>query len=151
VDRALEAGNLAQIPVMVDFGVFRPERPYEQLVTQKLRPGDISTHMYIDFVPMLDAQGKIRSYLFDAKKRGVIFDVGHGGCSFHSRQAYPAVHQGFHPDSISTDLHVGSMNAGMKDMSNVLSKFLNLDMSLDEAIKLSTANPAHEIHHDELG
>ncbi len=151
VDRALEAGAAAQIPVMVDFGVFRPERPYEQLVTKKLRPGDISTHMYIDYIPMLDADGKVRSYLFDAKKRGVIFDVGHGGGSFDFRQAYPAVHQGFLPDSISTDLHVGSMNAGLKDMTNVMSKFLNLDMKLEDVIQRSTSNPAREIHHDELG
>ncbi len=135
VDRALEAGAAAQIPVMVDFG----------------RPGDISTHMYIDYIPMLDADGKVRSYLFDAKKRGVIFDVGHGGGSFDFRQAYPAVHQGFLPDSISTDLHVGSMNAGLKDMTNVMSKFLNLDMKLEDVIQRSTSNPAREIHHDELG
>jgi len=151
VDRALAAGIAAQIPVMVDFGVFRPERPYEQLVTQKLRPGDISTHMYIDYIPMLDAGGKVRSYLFEAKKRGVIFDVGHGGGSFDFRQAFPAVHQGFLPDSISTDLHIGSMNAGMKDMTNVMSKFLNLDMKLEDIIQRSTSNPAREIHHEELG
>jgi dihydroorotase len=151
VDHALEAGVAAQIPVMVDFGVFRPERPYEQLVTQKLRPGDISTHMYIDYIPMLDPVGKVRPYLFDAKKRGVIFDVGHGGGSFDFRQAYPAVHQGFLPDSISTDLHIGSMNAGMKDMTNVMSKFLNLDVKLEDIIQRSTSNPAREIHHEELG
>jgi len=151
VDRALEAGVAAQIPVMVDFGVFRPERPYEKLVTEKLRPGDISTHMYIDFIPMLDANGKVRPYLFEAKKRGVIFDVGHGGGSFDFRQAFPAVHQGYLPDSISTDLHVTSMNAGMKDMTNVMSKFLNLDMPLVEVVRRSTINPAREIHHEEFG
>src|SRR5579859_2599335 len=151
VDRALEAGVAAQVPIMVDFGIFRPERPYETLVTEKLRPGDISTHMYIDFIPMLDENGKVRPYLFEAKKRGVIFDVGHGGGSFVFRQAFPAVHQGFIPDSISTDLHTGSMNAGMKDMTNVMSKFLNLDMPLEEVVRRTTANPAREIHHEELG
>jgi len=151
VEHALEAGETAKIPVMVDFGKFRPERPYPDLVTKKLRPGDISTHMYIDYVPMLDGDGKVRPYLFEAKKRGVIFDVGHGGGSFDFRQAYPAVHQGFLPDSISTDLHVGSMNAGMKDMTNVMSKFLNLDMTLDDVVQRSTMNPAREVHHEELG
>jgi dihydroorotase len=151
VDRALEAGTLAHVPIMVDFGVFRPERPYPDLVTKKLRPGDISTHMYIDFIPMLDADGKVRPYLFEAKKRGVIFDVGHGGGSFVFAQAIPAVHQGFLPDSISTDLHIGSMNAGMKDMTNVMSKFLNLDMALEDIVTRSTWNPAREIHHEELG
>ena len=151
VDRAVAAGKLADLPVMVDFGVFRPERPYEELVTSKLRPGDISTHMYIDFIHMLDANGKVLPYLFEAKKRGVIFDVGHGGGSFVFNQAVPAIQQGFLPDSISTDLHISSMNAGMKDMLNVMSKFLNLGMPLQEVVLRSTWNPAKEIKHQELG
>ena len=96
-------------------------------------------------------KGKVRPYLFAARKRGVIFDVGHGGGSFIFRQAAPAMQQGFVPDSISTDLHNDSMNAGMKDMLNVMSKFLNLGVSLDDVIRMSTSNPAHEIKHDELG
>ena len=151
VDRAIEAGTLAQIPAMVDFGAFRPERPYQQLVTEKMRPGDISTHMYIDFIHMLDANGRVLPYLFEAKKRGVIFDVGHGGGSFVFQQAIPAVRQGFLPDSISTDLHTGSMNAGMKDMTNVMSKFLSMGMSLDDVVLRATWNPAQEIRHEELG
>jgi dihydroorotase len=151
VDHALAAGQLAGLPVMVDFGIFRPERPYEELVASRLRAGDISTHMYIDFIHILDANGKVLPYLFEAKKRGVIFDVGHGGGSFVFNQAVPAVQQGFLPDSISTDLHVGSMNAGMKDMLNVMSKFLNLGMSLQEVVLRSTWNPAKEIRHEELG
>ncbi|MBI2680675.1 MAG: amidohydrolase/deacetylase family metallohydrolase [Candidatus Solibacter usitatus] len=151
VERAIEAGNAANIPVIVDFGTFRPERPFEDLVTKKLRPGDIYTHTYLDAVPMLDDAGKVRPYLFEARKRGVIFDVGHGGGSFLFRQAVPAVKQGFVPDSISTDLHISSMNAGMKDMLNVMSKFLNIGMSLDEVILRSTWHPAREIKHEELG
>lgn len=151
VERAVEAGTLAHIPVMVDFGEFRPERPYQDLVLHKLRPGDISTHMYLDWVPILDAQGKLLPYLQEARKRGIIFDVGHGGGSFLFRQAAPAVQQHFYPDSISTDLHIGSMNAGMKDMLNVMSKFLNMGLPLQEVIRESTVNPAREIHHEELG
>ena len=59
--------------------------------------------------------------------------------------------QGFIPDSISTDLHTDSMNAGMKDMLNLMSKFLNMGMSLDDVIACSTWHPAREIHHEELG
>jgi dihydroorotase len=151
VERAVEAGTLANIPVMVDFGEFRPERPYQDLVLTKLRPGDISTHMYLGAVPMLDDSGKVRPYLFEARKRGVIFDVGHGGGSFLFRQAVPAIQQGFVPDSISTDLHIGSMNAGMKSMLNVMSKFLNMGMPVDDVIGRSTWNPAREIKHEELG
>ena len=151
VDRGVEAGNLAHIPVMVDFATFRPERPFQELVLKHLRPGDIYTHTYLTAVPMLDEQGRLLPYLFEARRQGIIFDVGHGGGSFSFKQAIPAMRQGFPPDSISTDLHVESMNAGMKDMLNVMSKFLNMGMSLDDAIARSTWNPAREIHHSELG
>jgi dihydroorotase len=151
VDRGVEAGKLANIPVMIDYGNFRPERPFQDLVLKHLRPGDIYTHAYIRSVPMLDASGKVMAYLFEAKKRGIIFDVGHGGGSFSWKQAIPAVSQGFLPDSISTDLHIDSMNAGMKDMLNVMSKFLNMGVPLDQVIAMSTWHPARQIHHEELG
>jgi len=151
VDRGVEAGRLANIPVMIDFATFRPERPFQDLVLKHLRPGDIYTHQYLRAVPMLDEQKRVLPYLFEARKRGVIFDVGHGAGSFSWAQAVPAVKQGFIPDSISTDVHVDSMNAGMKDMLNVMSKFLNMGMSLDEVIACSTWHPAREIHHEELG
>lgn len=151
VDRAVEAGKLANIPVMVDFAEFRPERPFQELVLKHLRPGDIYTHLYLGAVPMLDGKGRVLPYLFEARKRGVIFDVGHGAGSFLFRQAAPAVRQGFVPDSISTDLHADSMNAGMKGMLNVMSKFLNLGMPVEDLIACSTVNPARIIHREELG
>ena len=151
VERAVEAGTLASIPVMVDFGTFRPERPYQDLVLKKLRPGDISTHMYLDMVPMLDDNQKLLPYLNEARKRGVIFDVGHGGGSLLFRQAVPALQQGWIPDSISTDLHVGSMNSGMKDMLNVMSKFLNMGQSMHDVVAESTWHPARQIRQESLG
>jgi len=107
--------------------------------------------MYLSWVPIFDAQGKVLPYLSEARKRGVIFDVGHGGGSFLFRQAVPAVEQGWIPDSISTDLHITSMNSGMKDMLNVMSKFLNMGIPLDEVIRMSTSNPAREIRRTDLG
>jgi dihydroorotase len=89
--------------------------------------------------------------MWDARKRGVIFDVGHGGGSFAWRIAVPAVKEGFLPDSISTDLHTSSMNAGMKDMLNVMDKFLAMGMSLDDVVLRSTWNPAREIGREDLG
>jgi dihydroorotase len=151
VDRGVEAGKLAHIPVMVDFATFRPERPFQDLVLKHLRPGDIYTHTYLSVVPMLDDNGRLLPYLFEARKRGVIFDVGHGGGSFSFRQAIPAMKQGFPPDSISTDLHTESMNAGMKDILNLMSKFLNMGMPLDDVIARASWHPAREIHHEELG
>jgi dihydroorotase len=151
VERAVEAGTLAHIPVMVDFGTNHPERPLSELVTKKLRPGDIYTHMYSGLRNEQDASGHVNPGLFEGRKRGVIFDVGHGGGSFLWRIAVPAMKEGFTPDSISTDLHIGSMNAGMKDMLNVMDKFLAMGMSLDDVILRSTWNPAREIGHEELG
>ena len=151
VERGVQAGSLAKIPVMVDFGEFRPERPFQDLVLKKLRPGDIYTHAFYVPVPMLDEQGRLLPYLFEARKRGILFDVGHGGAAFEFRQAIPAVKQGFPPDSISTDVHSGSINAGMKDQLNVMSKFLNMGMSIDDVIYRTTWNPARIIHREELG
>ena len=151
VERGVEAGTLAKIPVMVDFGTFRPERPFQDLVLSKLHPGDIYTHSYYDSVPLLDDKGRVLPYLFQARKRGVLFDVGHGGAAMEFRQAVPAMRQGFPPDSISTDVHAGSLMAGMKDMLNVMSKFLNMEMPLDDVILRSTWNPAREIQREELG
>lgn len=151
VDAAVAAGKLAGIPVMVDFGYFLPERPYWRLVTERLRPGDISTHMFRVTVPWVDAQGKLLPYLRRARDRGVLFDVGHGGGSFIFQNAVPAIAQGFYPDTISTDLHNGSMNAGMQDMPTTMSKFLAMGMPLAEVILSSTWKPAQAIHHPELG
>ena len=151
VDRAVEAGKQADVPVMVDFGDFTAERPFEELVTKRLRPGDMYTHMYLGPVPIFDDQGKVRPYLHEARKRGVKFDVGHGGGSFRWNQAIPAIQQGWIPDSISTDLHITSMNGGMKNMLNVMSKILNQDVSLYDVIKMSTHHPAMQIKRPKLG
>jgi len=151
VERAVEAGTRAGIPVMVDFGQSRPERPVAELVTKKLRSGDIYTHVYSGLRGEQDASGRVNPGLLEGRKRGVIFDVGHGGGSFAWRIAAPAVKEGFLPDSISTDLHIGSMNAGMKDILNVMSKFLALGLPLDEVVARATSNPAREIKHEELG
>src|SRR5207247_1894647 len=78
----------------------------------------------------------------------VIFDVGHGGGSFAWKIAVPAVKEGFLPDSISTDLHAGSMNAGMKDMLNVMDKFLAMGLALDEVVRRATWNAAGAIKQE---
>lgn len=151
VERAVEAGRLANLPVMVDFGSFLPERPYQQMVLEILRPGDMSTHFYRVPAPLLDQSEKMLPYLETARRRGVKFDVGHGGGSFYFRQAEPLVKQGFWPDSISTDLHGGSINGAMIDMLNVMSKFLALGVPMKEVIRQSTTNPATQVKRPDLG
>lgn len=151
VERAVEAGTIANIPVMVDFGARRPERPLSELVTVKLRPGDIYTHVYSGLRGEQDPSGKVNPALWEARTRGVLFDVGHGGTSFSWRIAVPAIREGFLPDTISTDMHVTSMSVGMKDLPNVMSKFLALGLSFDDIIRRTTVNAARAIRQEALG
>ncbi|MEO8583836.1 MAG: amidohydrolase/deacetylase family metallohydrolase [Flavitalea sp.] len=155
VDKAVEAGKLAGVPVIVDFGEHHPPLSIEELFMKHLRPGDIFTHCFswepTERESIVDEQGKVKPFVFEAQKRGINFDVGHGGGAFAWKQAFPALQQGFMPNTISTDLHTQSMNSGMKDMLNVVSKFLAIGMSLQDAILRSTWNPAQVINHKELG
>jgi dihydroorotase len=151
VERAVEAGTIAEVPVMVDFGRAYPEKSLAELLTSKLRPGDIYTHVYSGLRGELDPSGRANPALFAGRERGVLFDVGHGGASLAWRVAVPIVEEGFLPDTISTDLHVSSANAGMKDMLNVMSKFLALGLPLEEVILRSTWNPARAIRQEKLG
>jgi dihydroorotase len=148
VDRAIECGTLANVPVMFDFWP-RPERTYDELLLKKMRPGDIHTHVFAQQFPIILPDGKVNPILAEARARGVIFDVGHGSGSFWFRNAVPAEKQGFIPDSISTDLHTG--NYTVVSMNNVMSKFLAMGVPLDDVIRRSTVNPASEIHRPELG
>lgn len=153
-ERAVEAGNLADIPVMIDFGGSEPELSLETLFMEKLRPGDIFTHAYAHVqrrTPVVNANGKVEEFALAAQKRGIVFDVGHGGGSFLFEQAIPSMQQGFKPNTISTDLHTGSMNGGMKDIVNVMSKFLNMEMPMNELIATVTWNAAQAIKRTDLG
>lgn len=150
VERAVEAGDLCQKPVMVDFWP-RPERPYDELLLQKMRPGDIHTHVFAQQFPVIDENDKLQPFMLEARARGIIFDVGHGAGSFWYRLAAPAMEQGFMPDSISTDLHIRNVNGVVVDMQTTMSKLLNLGMPLEEVIMRSTVTPAQEIGRPELG
>lgn len=156
-ERAVEAGERADIPVMVDFGGASQPLSIEKLFFDYLRPGDIFTHAYA----LLDQQNRrqsivgeqheLRSFVAEAQERGIKFGVGHGGGSFDYDAAVPATQAGLWPNAISTDLHTGSMNDGMKNMTNVMSKMLELGMGLEEVIRASTWRPAQIIQRPELG
>jgi dihydroorotase len=150
--RAVEAGTIANIPVMIDFGSNRKERPVGELLTRVLRPGDIYSHVYSGIRSEQDpvTLGPSRA-LVEGRQRGVLFDVGHGGGSFRWRVAVPLMKAGFRPDTISTDLHPASMNAGLKDILNLMSKFLAMDMPLDDVIAANTWNAARAIKREQLG
>ncbi len=151
VDAALEAGDRCGLPVMVDFWPILPERPYPELILEKLRPGDIHTHVFAQQFPVNDADGKVEEHLWRARERGVIFDLGHGAASFWFRNAAPAIAQGFVPDSISTDLHTGNVNGPVFDMLTTMNKVINLGVPLADVVARSTVAPAREINRPELG
>ena len=155
VDRAVEAGNKAGIPVMIDFGGATPPLPLEELLMKHLRPGDIFTHCFGELKSreaIVDIQTKkVKPFVWEAQKRGVIFDVGYGGISFAYSQAIPALKSGFLPNTISTDSNHSSINGSMKNLLSVLSKFLGMGMDLPKVITASTWKPAQVIHHEELG
>ncbi|WPP48632.1 amidohydrolase/deacetylase family metallohydrolase [Catalinimonas niigatensis] len=156
VDRAVEAGNLAGgLPVMIDFGGSDPPLSIEELFMQHLRPGDIFTHAFGELgtrESIVDRQTKkVKPFVWEAQKKGIIFDVGYGGISFAYSQAIPAIKSKFYPNTISTDIHIGSMNNAMKDMLSVMSKFLVMGMELQPVVEASTWKPAQVIQREELG
>jgi dihydroorotase len=117
-----------------------------------LRPGDILTHAYSGFPNIAGQQtnimqeGKILTAAIEAKKRGIVFDVGHGGGSFDFTVAEAAIPAGCGPDTISSDLHAVSGNTpGMPFLPWVMSKFLVLGYSLEDVIAKATVRPSEVI------
>lgn len=151
VEKAVEAGRACGMPVMVDFWPRPPERPYPDLILEKLRPGDIHTHVFAQQFPVIDGEGRVQPYLREARARGVRFDLGHGAASFWFRNGKRAIDDGFPPDSISTDLHAGSIRTTVRSMLDAMSKCLAMGMPLHEVIYRSTVTPAQVIRRPELG
>lgn len=151
VEKAVQAGRLCEMPVMVDFWPRPPERPYPDLILEKLRPGDIHTHVFARQFPVIDAEGRVQPYMREARARGVWFDLGHGAASFWFRNAKRAIDDGFPPDSISTDLHAGSVRTTVRSMLDAMSKCLAMGMPLEEVIRRSTLIPAQVIRRPEIG
>jgi dihydroorotase len=151
VGGAVKAGELTGLPVMVDFGRVNATRNINALFLDKLRPGDIYTHCFSGHREELLENGKVNPAMEAGRKRGIIFDIGHGAGSFYWYVAVPAYAEHFYPDSISSDLHINSMNAGMKDMTNIMSKLMSLGSSLQDVVRMSTFNAAKEIRRPLLG
>lgn len=150
-DRALETAQRSGLPLFVECHL--PQYSLEDQL-KKMRPGDIITHSYekvSERMPVVDEQGNLRPFVRHALDRGVLFDVGHGGAGFWFSQAIPALRQGLKPNSFGTDLHRFSVNAGMKDMLNVMSKYMAMGMELNDVIMRATWAPAKSINRHDLG
>jgi dihydroorotase len=152
-DRALEAANSAGLPWFCDTGSLRPERPLAEFMQRRLRPGDIYTHTYAGLRGEMDREGRPVPALWEGRKRGVLFDVGPGGGSFLLRSAIPFLEEGFVPDIISSDRHLGSSAPRyfMTDLPGVMSRFMNMGMSLESVVRCATWNPARAARREELG
>jgi dihydroorotase len=150
-DRALEAAEKASVPLFVECHL--PQYSLEDQL-KRMRPGDIITHSFekvSERMSVIDEKGLVRPFVKAAHKKGILFDVGHGGAGFWFSEAIPALKQGLTPNSFGTDLHRFSVNAGMKDMSNVMSKYLAMGMNIEDVISRATWAPAMAIKRDDLG
>lgn len=119
-----------------------------------MKAGDILTHAYENVserMPVVDENGKVRPFVLEARKRGILFDVGHGGVGFWFNQGIPAVKQGLAPDTFGTDMHHNSVNSGMKDMLNLMSKYLNMGMQTEDIIERASWGAANAIKRPDLG
>ena len=150
LDRGVQAAEKTGVFVMVDQAPIN-SRPNNEMLLEHLRPGDMTTHCYGFDKPMIDASDKVKPYFFEARKRGVKFDVGHGGGSFSFRIAKAAIEQGFPPDTVSTDMHRPSIMSNQATMPETMTKLLALGMALPDIVERSTWAPAQTIGHPELG
>ncbi len=150
-ENALVASGKVQKPLLVECHLPRYTLA-EQL--EKMRPGDILTHSFEEIderMPIVDEKGQLRPFVLAAYERGVHFDVGHGGAGFWFSQAIPALRQGLKPHTFGTDLHRFSMNSGMKNMLNVMSKFMAMGMELEAVIQRASWQAAQVIQRPDLG
>ncbi len=138
--RAIDAATQLGKPVMLHVG--DTFSPIEKILGM-LRPGDVMTHCFTGRPHgILDSSGRVLDAAIDARKRGVVFDVGHGQGSFSFDVADRALAQGFGPTTISSDLHTYSYQGPVYDLATTLSKYMRLGLSLDDAVRLATAATA---------
>jgi dihydroorotase len=147
--RAREVGSAFNLPVMIHMG--QTVSPLPKLM-DLLRPGDIVTHM---FAPppnsIIDDNGRILPEVLAARRRGVWFDLGNGRTGHLRWDIVERVMQaGFWPDTFSTDWTPEARTTQVFDFPNVMSKFLDFGMPLDQVIARATLNASRvfEVFHD---
>ena len=150
IKRGKKAAEDSETFMMVDQNPISG-RNMEELLTKYMTSGDILTHVYAWGKPILDRNKKVYDYFFDARKKGILFDLGHGAGSFSFSMAKPAIDQGFLPDTISTDHHRESMLTNHSNMPNCMSKMIALGISLEDVIRKSTLTPSKILNRPDLG
>jgi len=146
---ALQVAEQVGMPLMAH--IDHPPPSYEEVVDM-LRPGDVITHCFRPFPNApCTGQGSVRQAVLNARKRGVLFDVGHGGGSFAFKTARAMLANGFEPDTISSDVHSLCIDGPAFDQVTTMSKFLCMGMSLSDVIRASTLNAAVALQRMEYG
>jgi len=149
LDIALQVANEVGMPVMAH--IDDPPPTYEEVLA-RLRPGDILTHAFRPYPNApVTAQGTVKQAVNEARRRGVLFDIGHGKGSFAFKTARAMLANGFFPDTISSDIHALCINGPAFDQVTTMSKFLCLGMPLADTIAASTANAAFALRRPEFG
>ena len=146
---ALQTAEEVGMPLMCH--IDHPPPSYEE-VLDMLRPGDVLTHAFRPFPNApCTAQGTVKDAVLRARKRGVMFDIGHGKGSFAFKTARAMLANGFAPDTISSDVHALCIDGPAFDQVTTMSKFLCMGMSLNDVIKASTVNAAVALQRMEYG
>jgi dihydroorotase len=149
LDVALQVADQVGLPLMAH--IDEPPPTYEDVIA-RLRPGDVLTHAFRPFPNApCTAQGSVKPAVMAARKRGVLFDIGHGMGSFSFKTARAMLASGFVPDTISSDIHKLCINGPAFDQVTTMSKFLCMGLGLPDVIKASTSNAAFALKRPELG
>jgi dihydroorotase len=149
LDIALQVAEEVGMPVMAH--IDDPPPSYEEVIA-RLRPGDVLTHAFRPYPNApATAQGTVKQAVLEARRRGVLFDIGHGKGSFAFKTARAMLANGFLPDTISSDVHALCINGPAFDQVTTMSKFLCLGMPLADVVAASTVNAAFALKRPELG
>ncbi len=150
----LEGLALARKAADIAGCIVMAENHHQPDCLKHLKKGDMITHLYHGLRMkqhdgLLDADGRVQPEFFEAKKRGVVFDLGHGAGSFTWEVAEKGLSQGIRPDTLGTDLHTRNLNGPVFDLPTTMSKLLLLGMTLDEVVEASTHAPAKVLGRQE--
>lgn len=147
---AIRAAEMMDLPVMAHIGAGMPPRIED--IVEPLRRGDVLTHYCTPKANSpLTRDGAVLDCMKEARKRGVVMDVGHGSGSFGFRVARRMLEEGLAPDVISSDVHAHCVDGPVFDVLETMSKFLNLGLTLEEVVRATTEVPARVCRRPELG
>jgi len=138
--RARAAADEAELPLMIHIG--GSYTPLPELLAL-MNKGDVVTHSFNSHPNgLLDASGKLVPEILEARRRGVLIDVGHGAGSFSFDVMEKCLAEHFLPDTISSDLYSANINGPVYDLPTTLSKFLMLGLDLGEVVERATVHAA---------